>query len=382
MEKEGMPANKDQQEKKATPSPPKEASPRSHPYFGPGSASPHPPPSGPYPPRYDATATAAFAHMNHPHMYHSPHRPANGNGANRQLNGTNSSSKTDRNWNQQQQGKQQAAGSPPPMPKPPHPHAMFPPYDPKLWAERGGYAPFHYPYGPWAMMAEQNREMQPLKLPPKKKKSPDKEARATSPTEIDNIHKEDVQHMGCTCKRTKCLKLYCQCFGIKIHCGSNCRCTECHNTTEYEQERKDAMRSILSRNPSAFDSKFKADKLTEDQKLLLHKTGCKCRKSNCMKKVSLCVVRCSCLSSFLLCHVAKLFHSTVSALLGVFTVPKIVAVWDVRMWGQMGWGLPVRILKRRRETQLLGPCSPKQNLPLPNLFQKQKLKVTISPQKA
>lgn len=37
---------------------------------------------------------------------------------------------------------------------------------------------------------------------------------ATSPSQIEDFHKEEVATMGCTCKKTKCLKLYCQCFAV------------------------------------------------------------------------------------------------------------------------------------------------------------------------
>ena len=112
---------------------------------------------------------------------------------------------------------------------------------------------------------------------------------ATSPSQIELSHRDEVTNMGCTCKKTKCLKLYCQCFAVKIFCGSNCRCLVCFNTTKHEKQRKDAMRSILSRNPTAFDTKFsktKERKTKEQQLVLAHKLGCKCRKSACMKKVS------------------------------------------------------------------------------------------------
>jgi hypothetical protein len=118
---------------------------------------------------------------------------------------------------------------------------------------------------------------------------------ATSPSQIESSHREEVTTMGCTCKKTKCLKLYCQCFAVKIYCGGNCRCLVCHNTLKYEKERKDAIRNILSRNPSAFDTKFKRT-LAEESKSsslepaipLAHKLGCKCRKSACMKKYCEC----------------------------------------------------------------------------------------------
>jgi hypothetical protein len=111
---------------------------------------------------------------------------------------------------------------------------------------------------------------------------------ATSPTQIETTHRDEVQIMGCTCKKTRCLKLYCQCFGVKLHCGPACRCLQCFNTRKHEKQRKEAMRQILARNPGAFDTKFQKNlKATAavTNKVLAHKLGCKCRKSACMKKV-------------------------------------------------------------------------------------------------
>jgi len=128
---------------------------------------------------------------------------------------------------------------------------------------------------------------------------------ATSPSQIESSHRDEVQHMGCTCKKTRCLKLYCQCFGVKLYCGPNCRCFQCFNVRRFDKERKNAMRAILQRNPGAFDTKFFKKQQREDAaaaaaaqqagdaaaaselaKSIAHKVGCKCRKSACMKKVS------------------------------------------------------------------------------------------------
>jgi hypothetical protein len=152
---------------------------------------------------------------------------------------------------------------------------------------------------------------------------------ATSPSQIEDFHREEVTTMGCTCKKTKCLKLYCQCFAVKIYCGANCRCLTCKNTPQHEAERQDAIRAILSRNPTAFDTKFQKNNRKmfggmvrpsmihpganpngtgglvhggvgamdiPHARTISHKLGCKCRKSACMKKYCECYagnVKCS-----------------------------------------------------------------------------------------
>lgn len=144
---------------------------------------------------------------------------------------------------------------------------------------------------------------------------------ATSPSQIEEFHRVEVTSMGCTCKKTKCLKLYCQCFGVKIYCGLHCRCLTCHNLPQYDHERETSIRIILTRNPNAFETKFEKNlsvplgdpaamaairqqdessrqpgALPMPARILSHKLGCKCRKSACTKKYCECYagnVKCS-----------------------------------------------------------------------------------------
>jgi hypothetical protein len=145
---------------------------------------------------------------------------------------------------------------------------------------------------------------------------------------------DDTTNMqiGCTCKKSKCLKLYCQCFAAKSMCQEKCRCQDCKNDIAHTEERTHAIQTILSRNPQAFETKFKAIVPNElhidsgskesnvnrnvdtfevgknglgpdvtlggssDNLAVAHKTGCKCRRSACLKKYCECFnagVKCS-----------------------------------------------------------------------------------------
>ena len=55
----------------------------------------------------------------------------------------------------------------------------------------------------------------------------------------------------------RCLKLYCQCFASSTTCGPTCKCQVCHNTTLHGEDIDAARRTILDRNPTAFDDKFR-----------------------------------------------------------------------------------------------------------------------------
>ena len=59
---------------------------------------------------------------------------------------------------------------------------------------------------------------------------------------------------SCNCRRSRCLKLYCECFKNRGYCSADCNCDNCHNTPHYEKEREDTIQLMLQRDPHCFDN--------------------------------------------------------------------------------------------------------------------------------
>lgn len=91
----------------------------------------------------------------------------------------------------------------------------------------------------------------------------------------------------CNCKKSRCLKLYCDCFKTSNYCDG-CNCIDCVNTIAYTgTARSKAIEAILERNPSAFTPRVTAtDPTVSSHKE--HRNGCHCKKSNCLKKYCEC----------------------------------------------------------------------------------------------
>ncbi|XP_042401663.1 uncharacterized protein LOC121991713 [Zingiber officinale] len=102
----------------------------------------------------------------------------------------------------------------------------------------------------------------------------------------------------CSCKRSKCLKLYCDCFAAGIFCTEVCGCQQCTNKPENEDAIHEAKHQIESRNPLAFAPKVVlcvSDPLKDSEETMgatpnsaRHKRGCNCKKSLCLKKYCEC----------------------------------------------------------------------------------------------
>lgn len=85
---------------------------------------------------------------------------------------------------------------------------------------------------------------------------------------------------SCNCKRSQCLKMYCECFAASGYCAPGCSCEACKNTEDNVDLVNMARAGILMKDPTAFDEKVdKSDG---------HKKGCRCKRSKCLKKYCEC----------------------------------------------------------------------------------------------
>ncbi|TMW67930.1 hypothetical protein Poli38472_007602 [Pythium oligandrum] len=126
----------------------------------------------------------------------------------------------------------------------------------------------------------------------------------------------------CNCKKSKCLKLYCECFASGGYCDESCNCVDCANTPANETVRQQAIAARLEKNPNAFKPKIESTIAVPgvtatpgsatgsvagagfttphahahghthgagsgDVKKM-HKHGCHCKKSACQKKYCEC----------------------------------------------------------------------------------------------
>lgn len=86
----------------------------------------------------------------------------------------------------------------------------------------------------------------------------------------------------CSCKKSRCIKLYCECFARGNECGSSCGCQSCLNIPQYSELKKLVVKEIVCRNPQAFLGRA-------TPQLRSTRRACRCKKTACSKKYCECV---------------------------------------------------------------------------------------------
>ena len=133
--------------------------------------------------------------------------------------------------------------------------------------------------GPWR--GTKTSKPKAAKRRPSKPRSSVKEKAARAASLAVSRPKKAAVEVGktCNCKKSQCLKMYCDCFAASGYCHPSCTCESCRNTDENEDAVNMARAAILLKNPSAFDEKVDEG---------AHRKGCRCKRSKCLKKYCEC----------------------------------------------------------------------------------------------
>lgn len=115
--------------------------------------------------------------------------------------------------------------------------------------------------------------------------SPSLKSQKSYSNSFKKFPKKNKKQITCKCKKTKCLKLYCDCFASQNMCSKSCKCQNCYNIQNYSTIKEIVVKELLQQNPLAFESKYKE---IDKSHVKIHLRGCACKNSKCVKNYCEC----------------------------------------------------------------------------------------------
>ncbi|KAK6627822.1 hypothetical protein RUM44_010301 [Polyplax serrata] len=84
--------------------------------------------------------------------------------------------------------------------------------------------------------------------------------------QIGETEEDERRHnKGCHCKRSGCLKNYCECYEAKITCSKSCKCIGCRNTEEFLEGTRSSLIELADAAEETFNSEQKSEFIIRPQ---------------------------------------------------------------------------------------------------------------------